>query len=92
MRLDGNDTETDHRRGYAVVEAGKHGLVTNPTPSLALGPISRDILANAHRLPDDELIRIAGCLRSMADEVMAVVDRRVGSRPAPHLVVDNTHR
>ena len=91
MRLEGNDTETGQRPGYAVVETANPSTA-DPLPFLALAPIFRDILANAHRLPDAELIRVAGCLRTMADEVMAVVDRRHGSRPAPRLVIDNTRR
>jgi hypothetical protein len=49
-------------------------------------------MANADHLPDPELMRIAGCLRTLADQVMAVVDRRCGARQAPRLVIDNTRR
>jgi predicted pyridoxine 5'-phosphate oxidase superfamily flavin-nucleotide-binding protein len=64
----------------------------NTLPYLALAPLSREILGNADRLPDAELMRIAGSLRVLADEVMSVIDQRLGARPAPRLVVDNTGR
>jgi hypothetical protein len=72
-----------------------------PFPYLVIAPMSREILANAHHLTDEELIRIAGSLRALADEVMVIVERRFGGahvprsiagRPAPRLVVDNTQR
>lgn len=64
----------------------------NSFPFVTLAPISREILTSADRLPDAELIRIAGNLRTLADEVMSVIDRRLGHRPRPRLVVDNTLR
>ena len=53
-------------------------------------PMAREFLAGADQVPDGELIRIAGVLRGLADEVMGKVDRRLGGRMRPHLVVDNT--
>ena len=89
MRVEGNEPEMVTRHP-ALVDIGDQGM--NLPPFLALASISRDILAKAHHLPDADLMRIAGCLRTFADEVMAVVDRRHGSRPTPRLVVDNTRR
>jgi hypothetical protein len=57
-----------------------------------IAPMSREILENADQLPDGELLRIAGALRTLADEVMSVMDRRLGGRPKPHLIVDNTRQ
>jgi len=85
-----NEHEAPHRPGYALVETGR--LHPSGHPFHGLASISRDIVLNAQHLPDAELMRIAGCLRSLADEVMAVVDRRCGARPAPRLVIDNTRR
>jgi hypothetical protein len=90
MQTNGN--EPDARPGSAIMEAGRPGLSTPPLPYMALSSVSRDILKSAHHLPDSELMRIAGCLRTLADEVMAVVDRRCGARPKPRLVIDNTRR
>lgn len=92
MLKNGNETETSYRPGYALIEAGARVLSASPHPFHGLASISRDIVTSAERLPDSELLRIAGCLRTMADEVMAVVDRRCGARPAPRLVIDNTDR
>lgn len=64
----------------------------NTFPYVTLAPIAREILTSAERLPDAELMRIAGGLRTLADEVMSVIDRRLGRRPRPRLVVDNTFR
>ena len=62
----------------------------NPFSYMVIAPMSREILANADNLPDAELIRISGALRTLADECMMVVNRRLGARPRPRLVVDNT--
>jgi hypothetical protein len=90
MYTNGNETDVAFRNGYALIDA--RGLGTSGHPFHGLTSISRDIAASAHQLPDAELMRIAGSLRTLADEVMAVVDRRCGARPAPRLVVDNTRR
>jgi hypothetical protein len=90
MYTNGNDSEVAFRSGYALNEA--RGLATSGHPFHGLTAIAHDIVSSAHHLPDSELMRIAGCLRTLADEVMAVVDRRCGARPAPRLVVDNTRR
>jgi hypothetical protein len=93
MYTKGNEPDSTFtfKPGYATVEVGRW---TNPSghPFHGLASISRDIMVTAQYLPDAELLRIAGVLRTLADEVMAVVDRRGGARPAVHLVVDNTRR
>jgi hypothetical protein len=89
MRIEGNDPRIVTRH-HTLVDIGEPGM--NLPPFLALASISREILSNAHHLPDADLMRIAGCLRTFADEVMAVIDRRHGARPTPRLVVDNTRR
>lgn len=63
-----------------------------PLSYTAIAPMSREILQSAEQLPDGELLRIAGALRTLADEVMSVMDRRLGGRPKPRLVVDNTRQ
>ena len=63
-----------------------------PMSYTLIAPMSREILENAEQLPDGELLRIAGALRTLADEVMNVVDRRLGGRPKPRLVIDNTRQ
>jgi hypothetical protein len=88
MQTEIHDADTTVRPSYGGAEIGRQP--TDLFPFLALAPIAREILANADRLPDAELMRVAGSLRTLADEVMAVVDRRLGRRPKPHLVVDNT--
>jgi hypothetical protein len=85
-----NEPEVTIRNGSAVVDTRR--LSVNPHPFHGLSSISQDIAMSAHLLPDTELMRIAGCLRTLADEVLAVIDRRHGARPAPRLVVDNTRR
>jgi hypothetical protein len=92
MHTHGTETDAIAREGYAVVEAGDREQARISFPLPALISISRGVMANAHHLPDTELMRIAGCLRTLADEVMAIIDRRGGGRPAPRLVVDNTRR
>lgn len=82
--------ESDIRQRKAPVTASDQRL--SALPFLAMGSIFREILTNVDRLPDPELMRVAGCLRTLADQVMATVDRRCGARPAPRLVVDNTRR
>lgn len=89
MQTESHDSDLN-RPKCGIAETGYQS--TNLFPFLALAPIAREILANADRLPDAELMRVAGSLRSLADEVMAVVDRRLGARPKPRLVVDNTRR
>jgi predicted pyridoxine 5'-phosphate oxidase superfamily flavin-nucleotide-binding protein len=89
MWTDGSN-ETDVRKRHAAMAAVDQRL--SALPFLAMGAVFRDILANVDRLPDAELMRVAGCLRTLADQVMATVDQRCGSRPAPRLVVDNTRR
>ena len=63
-----------------------------PMSYTLIAPMSREILENAEQLPDGELLRIAGALRTLADEVMSVMDRRLGGRPKPRLVIDNTRQ
>lgn len=92
MRTDSYNTGNTNEPGYIASESGDQAMKANLFPFLALAPLARDILANADRLPDTDLMRVAGSLRSLADEVLAVVDRRLGTRPAPRLVVDNTRR
>ena len=92
MYTNGSETDAHRRPEYAVIDSAGSGMVTSPMPFLKLASVSRDIVSNADRLPSAELMRIAGCLRTLADEVMAIVDRRCGARPAPRLVVDNTRR
>ena len=92
MRTDSYDTGNPHGPDYTALEPGGQTTKASLLPFLALAPLGRDILANAAHLPDTDLMRVAGSLRSLADEVMAVVDRRLGARPAPRLVVDNTRR
>ena len=89
MRIEGNEPEIVTRYP-APMDIGQKGV--NLPPFLGLASISRDVMAKAHHLPDADLMRIAGCLRTFADEVMAVIDRRHGVRPMPRLVVDNTRR
>jgi hypothetical protein len=85
-------TESHDMQGGDRNHAEQAGQVPDLFPFMALAPLAGEILANANMLPDAELMRIAGSLRSLADEVMAVVDRRLGSRPGPRLVIDNTRR
>jgi hypothetical protein len=97
MHTNGNitsdhETDTLSQPRFTAMEACARMLSTSPHPFHGLSSISRDIVASAERLPDAELMRIAGCLRTMADEVMAVIDRRCGARPAPRLIIDNTRR
>jgi hypothetical protein len=87
MQTDSHDMQGGDRN-----HAEQAGQGPDLFPFMALAPLAREILANADMLPDAELMRIAGSLRSLADEVMAVVDRRLGARPGPRLVVDNTRR
>lgn len=91
MRTDSFDSGSIDRPGYGAFEPGNQ-VANRPYPFLALAPVARDILASADRLPDADLLRVAGTLRSLADEVMAVVNRRLGAHPRPRLVVDNTRR
>jgi hypothetical protein len=60
-------------------------------PYMMIAPVSREILANAARLSDADLVRIAGELRALADDCMMVVKSRPAPRPRPRLAVDNTH-
>lgn len=92
MRTDIYDAGAVNGSNYGSPERDNQPVNTQLFPFLALTPLARDILASAERLPDTDLMRVAGSLRSLADEVMAVVDRRLGCRPAPRLVVDNTRR
>ena len=90
MQSDGNKTETIFRGGGHEREQSDPAMKL--TPFLGLVPISNEIIGNADRLSEAELVQIAGHLRGLADEAMGIVHRRLGIRPRPRLVVDNTRQ